>query len=87
VVFGWPREVPVMPPRLPLEAVAFAGRYRETPQPVLDAWYEQMQAGYRASTGQAFQKQIDLYNRRLAEAEAGLRRRILGEDGGTSELR
>ncbi len=82
VVFGWPASAPVMPPKLPLEAVAFSGRYRETPQPVLDAWYEQMQAGYRASTGQAFQRQIDLYNRRLAEAETDLRHLVLGRAGG-----
>ncbi len=77
VIFGWPREAPVMPPKLPLDAVAFPGRYCETPQPVLDAWYEQMQAGYRASTGQAFQRQIDLYNRRLAEAETDLQRMVM----------
>jgi hypothetical protein len=72
IVFGRPAQRPVMPPKLPLEAVSFAGRYRETPQAVLEAWYEQMQAGYVASTGQVFQKQIDLYNRRLAAAESDL---------------
>ena len=77
ILFGWSAEAPVMPPKLPLDAVAFSGPYRETPQAVLDAWYESMQAGYRASTGQAFQHQIDLYNRRLAEAEADLRRLVL----------
>ena len=82
IVFGWPGERPVMPPRLPLEAVSFPGRYRETPRAVLEAWYEQMQAGYVASTGQAFQKQIDLYNRRLAAAEKDLRRLVLERDHG-----
>jgi hypothetical protein len=38
-----------------------------------------MQAGYVASTGQVFQKQIDHYNRRLAEAESDLRRLVLGD--------
>ena len=79
IVFGRPATTPPMPPKLPLDAVAFTGRYRETPQPVLDAWYEQMQAGYRASTGQAFQRQIDHYNRRLNEAEADLRRIVLDD--------
>jgi hypothetical protein len=79
IVFGRPREAPPMPPRLPLEAISFQGRYRETPQPVLEAWYEQMQAGYVASTGQVFQKQIDHYNRRLAEAERDLRRLVLDD--------
>lgn len=77
---GWPAAGRgVMPPRLPLDAVAFSGRYRETPQPVLDAWHEQMQAGYLASTGQVFQKQVEHYNRRLAGAEADLRRLVLGD--------
>jgi nitroreductase len=79
VVFGWPAAAPPpMPPRLPLDAVAFTGPYRETPQTVLDHWYEQMQAGYRASSGQAFQKQVDWYNRRLTDAEDELRRLVLG---------
>jgi hypothetical protein len=38
-----------------------------------------MRAGYRASAGQDFQRQIDHYNRRLADAEADLRRLVLGD--------
>lgn len=79
IVFGRPATAPPMPPKLPLDAVAFTGRYRETPQSVLETWYEEMQAGYRASTGQAFQRQIDHYNRRLNDAESDLRRIVLGE--------
>ncbi|MBD3219824.1 hypothetical protein GF314_01155 [bacterium] len=81
MVLGWPAAAPPpMPPRLPLEAIAFAGAYRETPQRVLEDWYEQMRAGYRASTGQDFQRQIDHYNRRLEAAERELRERVLGPD-------
>jgi len=79
IVFGRPATAPPMPPKLPLDAVAFSGRYRETPQSVLAAWYQQMQAGYRASTGQAFERQIDHYNRRLNDSEADLRRIVLDE--------
>jgi len=80
VVFGHPDAAPPpMPPRLPLDAVAFPGRYRETPRPVLEGWFEQMQAGYRASAGQAFDRQVDHYNRRLADAETDLRRLVLGD--------
>lgn len=80
VVFGHPASAPPpLPPRLPREAVTFTGRYQETPQPVLAAWFEQMRAGYRASAGQDFQRQIDHYNRRLADAEADLRRLVLGD--------
>jgi nitroreductase len=81
IVFGWPDQAPVMPPKLPPEAVAFTGAYRETPQAVLDDWYAQMQAGYRAGTGQAFARQIELYNRRLGEAEDDLQHLVLGAAG------
>ncbi|MEZ4386199.1 MAG: nitroreductase family protein [Candidatus Krumholzibacteriia bacterium] len=77
IAFGWPATVPVMPPKLPLDAITFTGRYRPTPQAVLEAWFEQMRSGYLAATGQSFQKQIDHYNRRLGEAEADLRRLVL----------
>lgn len=78
IAFGWPATAPPMPPKLPLDAVSFSGKYREPSRQVLDEWFEQMQAGYRASTGQAFQKQIDHYNRRLDAAEDGLRQLVLG---------
>ena len=80
LVLGYPATGrPPMPPRLPLDAVAFTGAYRETPQPVLDAWHEAMLAGYRASSGgRPFASQVDHYNRRLREAEADLRAMVLG---------
>lgn len=77
IVFGIPASRPVMPPKLPLEAVAFTGRYQEASQAMLQRWYEEMQAGYKASTGQAFSRQIDHYNKRLEEAEQDLRARVL----------
>jgi len=80
IAFGWPATVPPMPPKLPLEAVTCGGVYRETSRPVLDRWYESMRAGYRASTGQDFQKQVDHYNRRLEAAEADLKRLVLKDD-------
>ena len=84
VVLGYPATGrPPMPPRLPLAAVAFTGRYREAPQPVLDAWHEAMLAGYRASSGgRPVAGQIAYYNRRLREAEADLRAMVLGEGAG-----
>jgi len=77
IVFGRPASRPVMPPKLPLEAVAFTGQYQDAPQAVLGRWYEEMQAGYRASTGQAFSRQIDHYNKRLGQAEQELRAWVL----------
>lgn len=75
IVFGYAGTGrPAMPPRLPLEAVAPEGRYRETPEPVLDEWYEQMQAGYLANNwGERFAGQVAHYNRRIEDAEKDLR--------------
>ena len=75
---GRPR--PVMPPKLPLSAVAPAGGYRDADAGVLEEWRRQMQAGYQAaSRGRSFTGQLDHYARRITEAEAGLRRLVLSE--------
>lgn len=75
IVFGYAKSgTPAMPPKLPPEAVAFPRRYQETPQAVLDNWYEQMQAGYLASNwGERFTSQVAHYNRRIEDAEKDLR--------------
>jgi nitroreductase len=82
VCFGYGRGGrPAMPPKLPLDAVAFSGRYRATPQDVLDDWYAAMQAGFQVSNlGRPFSSQIAHYNRRLTEAEADLYRLVLGAE-------
>lgn len=83
IACGWPAGGrAAMPPKLPLEAVAFAGAYRETPESLLDDWYLQMRAGYQAGhRGEDFSAKIAHYARRIGEAEAGLRKRVLGEPG------
>jgi nitroreductase len=82
-VFGWPprgRPRPVMPPKLPVEAVAPAGGYRDADEAVLESWRRQMQAGYQAATGgRSLAGQLDRYATRIGEAEAGLRRLVLDE--------
>ena len=82
ICFGYGRGGrPAMPPKLPVDAVSFTGRYRDTPQTVLDDWYSEMQAGYQVSNlGRSFTSQITHYNRRLAEAEVDLRHLVLGDD-------
>ena len=84
IVFGYAQTGrPAMPPKLPREAVAFEGPYKETPQQVLEDWYEQMQAGYQASNwGGRFAGQVAHYNRRTEEAERDLRDLVFyGSDG------
>jgi hypothetical protein len=75
IAFGYARTGrPAMPPKLPRSAVAFDAPYRETDRAVLDAWYNEMQAGYAASNfGKLFRSQVAHYNRRIAEAERDLR--------------
>jgi nitroreductase len=82
VAFGYPAaRRPVMPPKLPLDAVSFCGPYRETDRTVLEDWYRQQQAGYQASNwGERFSAQIAYYNRRLAEADEDLVRLVHREE-------
>jgi len=81
IVYGYAKTGrPAMPPKLPLEAVAFAGKYQEAPQEVLDDWYAQMKAGYQASNwGERFAGQIAHYNRRIEDAEKDLREMVFYE--------
>lgn len=83
IVFGYPAGGnPVMPPKLPPEAVCFSGPYRETSNEVLADWYRQMQAGFQAShRGVGFAGRIDHYKRRIAEAEQGLREMVFPDEG------
>jgi len=81
IVFGWPDVgAQAMPPKLPLEAVTFTGAYKETPAAMLDAWYDQMQAGYLVSQkGQSFESKIKYYARRIDDAERDLWGMVLPE--------
>ena len=81
IVFGWPAVgAQAMPPKLPLAAVAFTGKYQETPAQMLTDWYDGMQAGYLVSQkGQGFAGKIKYYSRRIDEAERDLRRMVLPE--------
>jgi nitroreductase len=74
IVFGYPKAgYPPMPPRFPMEAVAFTGAYKETREDVLQEWLTGMQAGYKATyITKAFEKQIAHYKTRIDEAEKDL---------------
>lgn len=81
IVYGYAKTGrPAMPPKLPLEAVVFAKKYREAPREKLDDWYTQMKAGYQASNwGERFAGQIAHYNRRIEDAEKDLRGMVFYE--------
>ena len=78
IVFGYAEgKRPVMQPRLPLEAVAFTGPYRETTAEIRNNWLDQMRAGYQAAHGgEKFSAKIAYYNQRIAETERDLRRLV-----------
>jgi len=84
IAFGYPSgRPPVMPPKLPVEAVFFEGKYRETPAAVLDSWREEMQAGYLAANrGEAFAAKIAYYRRRIEAAEQDLAQRVYHDGPG-----
>jgi FMN reductase (NADPH) len=83
IVFGTPAgKPPVMPPKLPVGAVAFTGKYSATPDDVLDQWRNQMRAGYQAThSGEKFSAKIAYYNGRIADTERDLQRIVLGGSG------
>lgn len=79
IIFGYSRGVRgPMPPRLPLEALTFTNAYREVNPEVLDGWWNQMAAGYRAMRPwESLGAQLERYKDKIDEAEEGLREMVL----------
>jgi nitroreductase len=79
LVFGYRRgNLPPMPPRLPMDAVAFTGSYRATDPAVMSDWLDQMVAGYKAShPGSSFEAQLKVYLGKIGAAEAYLQQMVL----------
>ena len=82
IVFGYPSAGrPPMPPKLPLEAISFEGRYKETDRAVIEDWLAQMNAGYRASHPlSSLEAQLQHYASKIGVAEADLQAMVFGED-------
>jgi nitroreductase len=74
IVFGYARGgYPPMPPKLPLEAVCFEGRYQEADRSIMQDWLAQMTAGYKAShISSSFAAQLKVYQNKIGKAEADL---------------
>ena len=81
IVFGYPRGGrPPMPPKLPLEAIAFEGAYTETDLAVMEEWLAQMKAGYKASHPRSsLDAQLEHYASKIGQAEADLQAMVFGE--------
>jgi nitroreductase len=84
IVFGYPRGArPPMPPRLPLEQVAFGAQYREPDPVAMHDWLAQMIAGYRAShLTSTFDAQLRLYRSKIGQAERDLQMLVFGNGSG-----
>lgn len=82
IVLGYARVGrPPMPPKLPLEAMCFEGRYTETNPAVMQAWMDEMTAGYKASHPRSsLDAQLAHYTSKIGAAEADLRAMVLAED-------
>jgi nitroreductase len=75
IVFGYARgPYPPMPPKLPEEQVFFKGQYTPPDRKTMEDWLSQMVAGYKAShLNSSFAKQLEIYQGKVAQAEANLR--------------
>jgi FMN reductase [NAD(P)H] len=87
IVFGYRRgALPPMPPRLPLETIAFTGSYRNTDRDVMEAWLDEMIAGYKASRpGSSFEAQLKIYRDKLEQAERDLKDLVFSANGAPGE--
>jgi nitroreductase/catechol 2,3-dioxygenase-like lactoylglutathione lyase family enzyme len=81
IVFGYARPgLRPMPPKLPLETIAFTDKYREADEQVMADWLDAMMAGYAASNlGSSLNNQLGVYQSKIGQAEADLRRLVFGE--------
>jgi hypothetical protein len=80
IVLGYGRSpYPPMPPKLPLNQIRFEGVYREADPAIMADWLAQMVAGYKAShLFSSFDAQLRVYQAKIGQAEADLRRIVLG---------
>jgi FMN reductase (NADPH) len=82
IVFGYARGAyPLMPPKLPAEQIFFKGQYCPPNQKVMESWLSQMVVGYKAShLNSSFEKQLGIYQKKIAQAEADLRETIFYQE-------
>jgi nitroreductase len=83
IVFGYPLGPhPPMPPKLPSEQIFFHGHYPPPNRQTMADWLSQMAAGYMAShPGSSFQKQLNVYQKKIGQAERELEEAIYQRNG------
>ena len=82
IVFGYAKgPYPPMPPKLPVEQIRFAGKYRAPNSEVMEGWLAQMMAGYKAAhLLSSFEAQLRLYQSKMSQAEADLQAMVFYQD-------
>lgn len=80
IVFGYASGArPPMPPKLPLQAISFTGRYNMPDRAVMSDWLAQMMAGYAASNlGSTLDQQLAVYQNKIGQAERDLQAMVFG---------
>jgi len=78
IVFGYPRGAyPPMPPKLPLEQICFEGQYQAADPEIMQAWLDQMVAGFKIGhLRSSFEGQLRLYRSKMEQAEVDLRKMV-----------
>jgi FMN reductase (NADPH) len=87
IVFGYARGAyPAMPPKLPLEQIISTGKYTSPDPETMKSWLSQMAAGYKVShITSSFERQLQVYQSKIGQAEADLREMIFQGEVGKKE--
>ncbi len=86
IVFGYASgPYPPMPPKLPAEQIFFKEQYQPPDRETMESWLSQMIVGYKAShIRSSFQKQLDLYQQKIGQAESDLHEMIFDREGNSN---
>ncbi len=82
IVFGYAHGTyPAMPPKLPSDHIIINKQYQFPNPEVMQSWLSQMVAGYAAShIGSTFSSQVQIYQRKIGQAESDLHKMIFYND-------
>lgn len=87
IVFGYAKGAyPPMPPKLPFDSVVTnTANYRQADRRILEDWYHQMTAGFKATNPlSSFEAQLNHYGKNIERAEQELADLIFHEGRGAS---
>ena len=87
LVLGYPKSgYRTMPPKLPIDQISFAGKYKETDPSIMKDWFSQMFTGYKAEHPfSSFNAQLELYRSKIDQAEKDLQTMVFYKANGNVE--